>query len=301
MFIDTGTSPQDAERIQLNANLANKLRESPTITLTGDATSSVTTFDGSQNVSIPVTLSNSGVTAGSYGPTAIVNGTNGTTVNIPQITVDAKGRVTNIVNRQYTSVDNNTDINVQQTSSTTNGNFPVLFRNTASADNLTTSVCFNSGFYINPSTGADGGLHGTKVFGAVWNDYAEFREADTTEPGYVVCENGDDTLSISNKRLQPGANIVSDTFGFAIGETDTAKTPIAVSGRVLAYPYENRDMFKPGDAVCAAPGGTVSVMSREEIINYPERIIGTVSAVPTYETWGTNNVPVNGRIWIKVK
>jgi hypothetical protein len=42
-------------------------------------------------------------------------------------------------------------------------------------------------------------------------------------------------------------------------------------------------------------------MSREEIMTYPERIIGTVSAIPTYETWGENNVVVNGRIWIKIK
>ena len=42
-------------------------------------------------------------------------------------------------------------------------------------------------------------------------------------------------------------------------------------------------------------------MSREEIVNYPDRIIGTVSEIPTYETWGTNNVKVNGRIWITVK
>ena len=41
-------------------------------------------------------------------------------------------------------------------------------------------------------------------------------------------------------------------------------------------------------------------MTREEIIMYPERIIGTVSAIPNYEIWGTGNVSVNGRIWIKV-
>ena len=53
-------------------------------------------------------LSNSGVTAGSYGPTANVSGSNGTTINVPQITVDAMGRVTSVTNRVYTSVDNNT-------------------------------------------------------------------------------------------------------------------------------------------------------------------------------------------------
>jgi hypothetical protein len=42
-------------------------------------------------------------------------------------------------------------------------------------------------------------------------------------------------------------------------------------------------------------------MTREEIMTYPERIVGTVSAIPEYKTWGEGNVSVNGRIWIKVK
>ena len=42
-------------------------------------------------------------------------------------------------------------------------------------------------------------------------------------------------------------------------------------------------------------------MTREEIKEYPDRIIGIVSEIPDYETWGSGNVPVNGRIWIKVK
>lgn len=142
----------------------------------------------------------------------------------------------------------------------------------------------------------------SRVYGAVWNDYAEFRVCNEEfKPGQVVCENNDDTLSVATERLQPGANVVSDTYGFAIGETDEAKCPIAVSGRVLAYTYEPREEFKAGEAVCAGPGGTASRMTREEIREYPERIIGTVSAVPNYETWGTGNVEVDGRIWIKIK
>ena len=142
---------------------------------------------------------------------------------------------------------------------------------------------------------------GSVLYGAAWNDYAEYRIADCREPGRVICENGDDTLSIATKRLQPGASVISDTFGFAIGETEEAKTPIAVSGRVLVYPYENRNSYAPGDAVCAAPNGTVSKMTREEIREYPERIVGVVSAIPSYKTWGAGNVEVNDRIWIKVK
>lgn len=140
------------------------------------------------------------------------------------------------------------------------------------------------------------------LYGAVWNDYAEFREGDTIEPGKCVIEVGDDTLITSTERMMPGANITSDTFGFAIGETEQAKTPIAVSGRVLAYPYESHEEFKKniGRPVCSGPDGTVSIMTDEEYRDKGYCAIGTISAVPDYEEWGTGKVKVNGRVWIKV-
>lgn len=151
-----------------------------------------------------------------------------------------------------------------------------------------------AGVYFNGSTGV--------LYGAAWNDYAEFRETIyDIEPGRCVIETGFGDLLISHKRLQPGANIVSDTFGFAIGETNKCKTPLAVAGRVLAYPYEDKETYQAGDAVCSGPNGTISKMTREEIIQYPDRIVGTVSEIPYYKTWGENNVAVNGRIWIKIK
>lgn len=146
-----------------------------------------------------------------------------------------------------------------------------------------------------------GVLRASAVYGAVWNDYAEFRSSDPIESGRVICETGDGTLKLSTERLQPGANVVSDTFGFAIGETENCKTPIAVSGRALVYTYEDRYSYEAGDPVCAAPGGTVSKMSREEVMMYPDRIVGIVSEIPEYERWGTGNVEVKNRIWIKVK
>lgn len=148
---------------------------------------------------------------------------------------------------------------------------------------------------------------GDAVTSAVWNDYAECRKSDSQEPGYVMFEKGDDSLSKTIERLQHFAGIVSDTWGFSQGETADAKTNIAVAGRVLAYPYRDRNEYKPGDCVCAAPGGKVDIMTREEIAQYPDRIVGTVSCVPEYETWGGGEladrdpVKVNGRIWIKVK
>lgn len=160
---------------------------------------------------------------------------------------------------------------------------------------------FNDNIEGSGNWNTTGTITGSMVYGAVFNDYAEYRECYELKPGLCVCECGDGKLDISKYRLQPGANIISDTFGFAIGQTNKCQTPIAVSGRVLVYPYEDRDSYNPGDAVCAGPDGTISKMTREEIREYPERIVGIVSEIPTYHYWGTNNVKVDGRIWIKVK
>jgi len=59
-------------------------------------------------------------------------------------------------------------------------------------------------------------------------------------------------------------------------------------------------------AVCSGPNGTVDIMTREEIMMYPDCIIGYVSEIPSYEYWnaghqGTEKILINGRIWIKLK
>ena len=148
--------------------------------------------------------------------------------------------------------------------------------------------------------GSNGNFSATTVTGAVWNDYAEYREANTTEPGRVVYEVGDDTLALANERMMPACSIVSDTFGFAIGETEKCKTPLAQAGRVLAYTFEDRNSYKPGDAVCSGPNGTISKMTDDEKMKHPECIIGYISCVPNYETWGENNTVINGRVWVRI-
>jgi hypothetical protein len=79
--------------------------------------------------------------------------------------------------------------------------------------------------------------------------------------------------------------------------------PIAVSGRVLVYINEGREEASKhiGWPVCSGPNGTVSIMTEEEEQKYPSRIIGTISEIPDYETWGSNDIEVKGRIWIHIK
>ena len=146
-----------------------------------------------------------------------------------------------------------------------------------------------------------GALYSTTVHNAVWNDYAEYRCAPTPiQAGRVVIDNDDGTLQIATARLIPGPQVVSDTWGHIMGETDTAKTPVAVAGRVLVYPYQARENYHAGMAVCSAPNGTVDIMTREEIRDYPDCIVGIVSEIPSYEKWGSGNVAVDGRIWVRV-
>ena len=229
--------------------------------------------------------------------------------------VTASATELNILDGATITINGNTitgNLNGNAASATNATNSSKLYVNTTSADTnyyilgatgtgnqsvyraLNSSGTANTtGVYFNGVTGV--------LFGAAWNDYAEFRQSNELEAGRVVCETGKGDLILSTERLQPGAEIISDTFGFAIGETNKCKTPIAASGRVLAYTFEDRYEFKAGDAVCAAPGGTVSKMTRDEIINYPDRIIGTVSEIPEYDTWGQNNIKVNNRIWIRIR
>ncbi|EJO31665.1 pyocin knob domain-containing protein [Achromobacter marplatensis] len=83
--LKTGTVPVarlSGTASTLTAGAAQKLATARTIATTGDATGSGS-FDGSANLSLGLTLSPSGVTAGSYGNANAV----------PTFTVDAKGRV----------------------------------------------------------------------------------------------------------------------------------------------------------------------------------------------------------------
>ena len=213
-----------------------------------------------------------------------------------------------ILNKRYTitgELNFSPETSLTQDADLTPGMFNIKENNTLKQSVLITGFDRSQNLVLgNGNTKKDGDngvLVATKVRGAVFNDYAEYRESLVKEPGRCVIETGYGDLELSTKRLQLGGNIISDTFGFSIGETNKAETPIAVCGRVLAYPYENRYKFTAGAAVCSGPNGTVSLMTREEIKEWPDAIIGYVSEIPEYKEWGTDKIQVNNRIWIKIK
>lgn len=159
---------------------------------------------------------------------------------------------------------------------------------------------------VSGGVGVAGDVYANAVVGAVWNDYAETRKAYSEDfkymkPGCVVteCAIENDTVRLTDKRLEKIPMVITDTYGFLIGEKEGDVVPVAVAGRVLVNTYEDRSKFELGDAVCSGPNGTVSIMTYEELLTFPDRVLGYVSCIPDYDTWG--EVKVNNRIWIKLK
>ena len=250
---------------------------------------------------VTTTVSNSWTAGTTVGPTikTTVNGVTGTAVAIPSASGSASGIVT--TDTQTFGGNKTFAGGVQVNGSfTTKGEFEIYgssphidFHFDNSTEDYTSRI-------IETSAGV---LESTALFyGAVWNDYAEYRnQKEIIEPGYCVASADNGQVYKTIEKFQACDGIVSDTFGFAIGKTDECKTPLAVAGRVLAYYSGNREDYHAGDTVCAGPEGKVIKMTREEIREWPDRIVGIVSEIPEYETWGSGNIKVNNRIWIKVK
>lgn len=145
-----------------NASSATEFSANQDVILTGDVTGTASSKAG---WSVTTTLSNSGVTAGTYGPSADVTGSNNTTILVPEITVDAKGRVTNVTNRTYTSVNSDSDKKCYQYYKSDNNVHRVMFSNvtgnTATSNVGANYACLNNAFYANPSTGS---FYATKLY-----------------------------------------------------------------------------------------------------------------------------------------
>ena len=95
--------------------------------------------------------------------------------------------------------------------------------------------------------------------------------------------------------------ILSDTYGIGVGTRgDDTHAPFAIAGWVLAYVVDD---CEPGDVLTNNENGDLVLMSNEERMAYPERIVAIYKRPEHEEYWGTleNKILVNGRHWVKVK
>lgn len=149
----------------------------------------------------------------------------------------------------------------------------------------------------------NGIFYGSKVMGAWYNDYAEIRESDAEYEAGIVVGTVNGIMTLSAQRLLPLCRVVSDTYGMCIGECNEHKhsVSVAVCGRVLVKLDVEPKKEYIGLPVCSGENGTASIMSREELKEYPDRMIGIIHSIPKEEIWGNDKVNVNGRVWIEVK
>jgi hypothetical protein len=141
-----------------------------------------------------------------------------------------------------------------------------------------------------------------KVYGAVWNDFADYLEVDNKveiEFGkvYVRTKKGETRTSLHP--CEKGIiGIASDTFGMSVGKKGKGKKeiPIAVAGIVLAYCDRE---YESGTPLTSGRNGIVTKMYWWELIFKPHCLVATFYKPESQKKW--NGVTVNNRHWVKVK
>lgn len=148
-------APTAAGQFLMSQSSKKPVWHTPTVTLTGDVTTLTTSFNTSGNISITTDIADSGVTAGSYGPSGNVSPAHGGTFTIPYITVAADGRITSASTKTITLPrDSNTDTKVTQRESTTSANYPVLLKASTGTASITSTTIFSSQILANPYNGS---------------------------------------------------------------------------------------------------------------------------------------------------
>jgi hypothetical protein len=146
-------------------------------------------------------------------------------------------------------------------------------------------------------------LKADRVWNAVWNDVADFQLlADKLEYGRCYMDTKDGAM-ICTKRCQMSViGIASDTFGFGVGSGANAnhEVPIAVAGWVLAFVDKE---YECGTVLTNDEFGNLTAMTRDEKLEYPERIVALYKRKELDTLWGPENsrIEVKGRHWVKVK
>jgi hypothetical protein len=151
--------------------------------------------------------------------------------------------------------------------------------------------------------GNGGEFKASKVWGAVWNDYADFQKLNDK---LVYGKTYYDTVEgakICTQRCQMGLmGVATNTFGLSVGQGANygMEIPIAVSGWVLAYVDKE---YATGTPLTNDENGNLTEMTLEEKRNYPERLIATYKKKELDTEWGIEGkkVPVDGRHWVQVK
>lgn len=206
---------------------------SVTVTSSGPDTEKVFNFDFKNLKGEPGSNGNDGTSAGFGTPTATVDNNTGT----PSVTITASGPDTaKVFNFDFKNLKGEKGDGVAIGTSSANKNVYI-----AGYDTDDTALKYNTSIYYNPSTGE---LTATKIYNAVWNDYAEWfereDESEVIEPGDVCVWTGNGVSKSSKSNDKAMVGVCSDSYGHILGgealenmEDNNKKfVPIGLKGRV---------------------------------------------------------------------
>lgn len=129
----------------------------------------------------------------------------------------------------------------------------------------------------------DGYFYATKVFNAVFNDYAECFE---TEVNFNDCKNRiveikNDKVYISSPESKSVIGVVSDSYGFILygseEEIQTGeKVPIGMAGTLMVDSEDVVDEEHMNKFICSGENGKARVIPDGEAYKYEGKIVGKI-------------------------
>ena len=221
----------------------------------------------------------SGVAAGTYGPAANVTGSEGNTIVVPEITVDANGHVTTVTDRTYTSKD------------TTYSNATTSAAGLMSAADKTklNGIADNANNYTHPDTagnihipsgGSDGQIltYGGSSGTAAWTNPTVYSAATTEAAGLMSAADKTKLNGIeanANNYSHPASTVTADTYGPSAdvtgSEGNTIKVPeitVDANGHVTAVTertYTSKDTTY--SAATSSDAGLMSAADKTKLDN----------------------------------
>lgn len=150
---------------------------------------------------------------------------------------------------------------------------------------------------------ASGDFKAVRVWNAVWNDVADFQLlADRLEFGKCYYDTKDGARICTQRCQMSVIGIASDTFGTAVGTgaNPGREVPIGIAGWVLAHVDKE---YECGTPLTNDEHGNLTAMTREEKMEFPERIVGIYKRKEMDQMWGPpgQQIVVNKRHWVKIK
>ena len=203
---------------------ANKLSTARNIAITGDLSWNVN-FDGSTNVTSVGTLSNSGVTGGTYG----------SSTTVPVFTVDAKGRITSVTN---------TSVNFT-TATVLNADKLTTPRNIAITGDLSWSVTFDGSTNVTnvgtlSNSGVAANTYGSSTTVPVFTVDAKGRITSVTNTGITGINAASVSAAGANTQVQFNDNgFFAGNSNFTFNKTTNVLSVPTFSGNVTGSTFSN--------------------------------------------------------------